>query len=33
MKIMTVLGTRPDIIRLNCIIEKLDSTCQKDDYL
>lgn len=25
---MTVLGTRPEIIRLSCIIEKLDSTCQ-----
>jgi UDP-N-acetylglucosamine 2-epimerase (non-hydrolysing) len=28
MKVMTVLGTRPEIIRLSCIIEKLDSTCQ-----
>jgi UDP-N-acetylglucosamine 2-epimerase (non-hydrolysing) len=28
MKIITVLGTRPEIIRLSRIIEKLDSTCQ-----
>jgi len=28
MKILTVLGTRPEIIRLSCIIEKLDSTCK-----
>ena len=28
MKIMTVLGTRPEIIRLSRIIEKLDRTCQ-----
>lgn len=28
MKILTVLGTRPEIIRLSLIIEKLDSTCQ-----
>lgn len=28
MKVMTVLGTRPEIIRLSRIIEKLDSTCQ-----
>jgi UDP-N-acetylglucosamine 2-epimerase (non-hydrolysing) len=28
MKILTVLGTRPEIIRLSRIIEKLDSTCQ-----
>ena len=28
MKVMTVLGTRPEIIRLSRIIEKLDLTCQ-----
>ncbi len=28
MKILTVLGTRPEIIRLSRIIEKLDHTCQ-----
>jgi UDP-N-acetylglucosamine 2-epimerase (non-hydrolysing) len=28
MKVMTVLGTRPEIIRLSRIIEKLDNTCQ-----
>lgn len=28
MKVLTVLGTRPEIIRLSRIIEKLDSTCQ-----
>ena len=28
MKVMTVLGTRPEIIRLSRIIEKLDKTCQ-----
>jgi len=28
MKIMTVLGTRPEIIRLSRIIEKLDGLCQ-----
>jgi UDP-N-acetylglucosamine 2-epimerase (non-hydrolysing) len=28
MKILTVLGTRPEIIRLSRIIEKLDSTCE-----
>jgi UDP-N-acetylglucosamine 2-epimerase (non-hydrolysing) len=28
MKVMTVLGTRPEIIRLSCIIEKLDRACQ-----
>ncbi|MGA2913318.1 MAG: UDP-N-acetylglucosamine 2-epimerase (non-hydrolyzing) [Methanoregula sp.] len=27
MKVMTVLGTRPEIIRLSRIIEKLDSSC------
>jgi len=27
MKVMTVLGTRPEIIRLSRIIEKLDRTC------
>ena len=29
MKILTVLGTRPEIIRLSRIIEKLDSTCKQ----
>ena len=29
MKILTILGTRPEIIRLSCIIEKLDSTCKQ----
>jgi UDP-N-acetylglucosamine 2-epimerase (non-hydrolysing) len=28
MKVMTVLGTRPEIIRLSRVIEKLDRTCQ-----
>jgi UDP-N-acetylglucosamine 2-epimerase (non-hydrolysing) len=28
MKILTVLGTRPEIIRLSLIIEKLDQACQ-----
>ena len=28
MKVMTVLGTRPEIIRLSRIIKKLDNTCQ-----
>ena len=28
MKIMTILGTRPEIIRLSLIIEKLDRLCQ-----
>ena len=28
MKVMTVLGTRPEIIRLSRIIAKLDNTCQ-----
>ena len=27
MKILTVLGTRPEIIRLSRVIEKLDSLC------
>lgn len=27
MKIVTVLGTRPEIIRLSCIIERLDRLC------
>ena len=27
MKVMTVLGTRPEIIRLSCIIDKLDRLC------
>lgn len=28
MKVMTILGTRPEIIRLSLIIEKLDALCQ-----
>lgn len=28
MKIMTILGTRPEIIRLSRIIEKLDHLCK-----
>ncbi len=28
MKIMTILGTRPEIIRLSCIIPKLDKLCE-----
>lgn len=28
MKVMTVLGTRPEIIRLSLVIEKLDQACQ-----
>ena len=27
MKVMTILGTRPEIIRLSCIIPKLDECC------
>ena len=27
MKVMTILGTRPEIIRLSCVIEKLDRYC------
>ncbi len=27
MKVMTILGTRPEIIRLGRIIEKLDAHC------
>ena len=28
MKVMTILGTRPEIIRLSRIIEKLDRLCE-----
>ena len=28
LKVMTVVGTRPEIIRLSCIIKKLDSYCE-----
>ena len=28
MKILTILGTRPEIIRLSRVIEKLDKLCQ-----
>jgi UDP-N-acetylglucosamine 2-epimerase (non-hydrolysing) len=28
MKLITILGTRPEIIRLSCIIAKLDKLCQ-----
>ena len=28
LKIVTVLGTRPEIIRLSCIIKKLDKHCE-----
>jgi UDP-N-acetylglucosamine 2-epimerase (non-hydrolysing) len=28
MKVLTVLGTRPEIIRLSCVIEKLDRLCE-----
>lgn len=28
MKVMTVLGTRPELIRLSCVIPKLDAACQ-----
>lgn len=28
MKVMTILGTRPEIIRLSCVIPKLDKHCQ-----
>lgn len=28
MKIVTILGTRPEIIRLSCIIPKLDEVCE-----
>ena len=27
MKVMTVLGTRPEIIRLRCVVDALDSSC------
>jgi UDP-N-acetylglucosamine 2-epimerase (non-hydrolysing) len=27
MKVITILGTRPEIIRLSCVIEKLDNLC------
>jgi UDP-N-acetylglucosamine 2-epimerase (non-hydrolysing) len=29
MKVMTVLGTRPEIIRLSIVIEKLDALCEQ----
>ena len=29
MKVMTILGTRPEIIRLCRIIEKLDAVCDQ----
>ena len=29
MKILTILGTRPEIIRLSCIIAKLDALCKQ----
>lgn len=29
MKILTILGTRPEIIRLSLVIEKLDATCKQ----
>ncbi|MDO8715789.1 MAG: UDP-N-acetylglucosamine 2-epimerase, partial [Dehalococcoidales bacterium] len=29
MKVMTILGTRPEIIRLSRIIEKLDAVCEQ----
>jgi len=28
MKIVTILGTRPEIIRLSCVIERLDALCE-----
>jgi UDP-N-acetyl-L-fucosamine synthase len=28
LKVMTVVGTRPEIIRLSCIIKKLDAYCE-----
>jgi UDP-N-acetylglucosamine 2-epimerase (non-hydrolysing) len=28
MKVMTILGTRPEIIRLRCVIDVLDQTCE-----
>ena len=28
MKIMTILGTRPEIIRLSLIVDKLDRLCE-----
>ena len=28
MKLLTILGTRPEIIRLSIIIEKLDRLCE-----
>jgi UDP-N-acetylglucosamine 2-epimerase (non-hydrolysing) len=29
MKILTILGTRPEVIRLSLVIEKLDATCKQ----
>ena len=28
LKIVTVVGTRPEIIRLSCVISKLDEYCE-----
>jgi UDP-N-acetylglucosamine 2-epimerase (non-hydrolysing) len=28
MKVMTILGTRPEIIRLRCVIDALDASCE-----
>ena len=28
MKVMTIIGTRPEIIRLSCVIKKLDKYCE-----
>ncbi len=33
LKVMTVVGTRPEIIRLSCVIKKLDSSCAIEHLL
>src|SRR5689334_10610784 len=33
MKVMTVVGTRPEIIRLSCVIQRLDDTPGIDHVL
>jgi len=29
LKVMTVVGTRPEIIRLSCVMSKLDQYCEQ----
>ena len=33
MKILTILGTRPEIIRLSSVLKKLDATASKEHVL